>query len=357
MYTISSLKELLRNNVSVELLCIRNSRLHVEANSLGCIIHPVRAGGYFHPVSILKTSLIIRKNKYSIVHTHASKDLWVIVPALYLLRSTTLLFFTKHIGSGIVKKDFLHRLLYERINKLFAISSEIRENLLQTCPVNEERVYVLPNGIDTNRFNPGKVNRQKARADFKIKEDELVLGMLARFTPGKGHEEFLQAAKELNKEYVNLKYLLVGEASSGEEEYMKKIKALAAEYELPNVLFTGFRGDIPEVLSAMDIFVFPSHSESFGLALIEAMAMKKPSVCTNSGGLLDIAVDNVTSLLFVKNNTKDLKSKIKMLIDSRELRIELGENARKRIIENFDIKKIIPRALNFYIDELKMQIR
>jgi len=122
--------------------------------------------------------------------------------------------------------------------------------------------------------------------------------MMARFSPGKGHEEFLFAAKELNKNFTNLKFLIVGEPSRGENDYAEAIKKLASDYKLSNLIFTGFRSDTPEVLSAMDIFVFPSHAEAFGIALAEAMSMGKPSVCSNAEGVLDIAVDGVTSLFF-----------------------------------------------------------
>jgi glycosyltransferase involved in cell wall biosynthesis len=177
--------------------------------------------------------------------------------------------------------------------------------------------------------------------------------MLARFTPGKGHEEFLWAARELSKEYSNLKFLVVGEPSRGETEYADKIKLLARDYDLNNLIFTGFRSDTPEVLAAMDIFAFPSHSEAFGIALVEAMAMKRPSVCSKADGVLDIAVDGETSYLFENKNVNDLKDKLKLLIDSKETRSRFGENARKRVVENFDIDIVTEKVLKIYQEEMK----
>jgi glycosyltransferase involved in cell wall biosynthesis len=107
------------------------------------------------------------------------------------------------------------------------------------------------------------------------------------------------------------------------------------------------------VLSAMDIFAFPSHSEAFGIALVEAMAMNKSSVCSGADGVLDIAVDGETSYLFENKNALDLKAKLKLLIDSKETRIRFGEKARKRVIENFDIEIITNRVLKIYQDESK----
>ncbi|NWG28392.1 MAG: glycosyltransferase family 4 protein, partial [Ignavibacteriaceae bacterium] len=271
------------------------------------MLHPFKASGYFHPITILKLALLIRQNNYSLVHTQASKDLWLLVPALTLANSKIPLFLTKQVGSFIIKKDFFHNLLYKRIRKIFSISTAIKNNLIETTSVKPEDIIILPNGIDIHRFNPEKVNRNKVREEFKITKNEIVIGMLARFTPGKGHEEFLLAAKELNINYNNLKFLIVGEPSRGEIEYADKIKKLAVEYNLTNLIFTGFRSDTPEVLAAMDIFAFPSHSEAFGIALVEAMAMAKPSVCSNTEGVLDIAVDEETSYLFETKNAEDLK--------------------------------------------------
>lgn len=352
MFTLASINQLLKREIRVELICSADSRIHIEANNMGIMLHPVKASSYFHPFKILRLSLLIRENEYSIVHTQASKDLWLLVPALFLANSKIPLFLTKQVGSFIEKKDFFHKLLYHRVTKLFAISTVIKKNLIETTPVKPEKVVILPNGTDTSRFNPDNVDRLKIKKEYSIGSEEIVLGMLGRFTPGKGHEEFLWSAKELNKEYKNLRYMIVGEPSRGESEYADKIKQLAKNYELRNLVFTGYREDIPEVLSAMDIFVFPSHSEAFGIALVEAMAMKKPSVCSNAEGVLDIAVDGETSFLFENKNAEDLKAKLKLLIDSKETRRKFGESARRRVVENFDIQIVTGKVLKIYQEEM-----
>jgi len=278
--------------------------------------------------------------------------LWVLVPALFLANNKIPLFLTKQVGSFIVKKDVLHNQLYKRVKKIFAISNAIKQNLIKTTLVNSQNIVIVPNGIDIDRFNPDKVDCKKVREEFKITSQEIVIGMLARFTPGKGHEEFLSSAKELNKEYKFLRFMIVGEPSRGETEYADKIKRLSAEYGLKNIIFTGFRGDTPEVLAALDIFAFPSHSEAFGIALVEAMAMKKPSVCSKADGVIDIAVDNETAYLFENKNADDLRAKLKLLIDSNETRLRFGESARKRVVENFDLEIITDKVVKIYSEEI-----
>ena len=354
MFTLTAVKQLLKRNINVELLCLAESRLHIEANNLGLVKHPIKVSGYFHPYGTLKVSAVIRKEEFDIIHTQASKDLWLLVPALNLIRSKIPLVFTKQVGSFINKKDKLHQLIYNRVNFALAISRVIKKNLLETTTLKEEKILLMPNGIDTKQFNPETKKGDKVRKEFNIRDDELVIGMMARFSPGKGHEEFLTAAGELNKKHSNLKFLVVGEASRGENEYEEKIRSIVKGQNISNIIFCGFRSDTPEVLAAMDIFAFPSHAEAFGIALVEAMAMGVPSVCSNSDGILDIAVDNETSFLFEKKNAKDLGDKIEQLINSKELRIRFGNNARKRAVENFDIEILTEKVIAVYNSALKI---
>lgn len=351
MITLTFIKKLLERNIRVELLCIEESRMHVEANNLGLIIHAVKASGYIHPFTTIRISNIINRGAFNLVHTQASKDLWLLVPALKLSGSNIPLFFTKQVGSYIAKKDFLHRYLYKRVTKAFAISTVIRNNLLETTPLDEDKIELLFNAVDTSRFDPLNADRKKVRNELNFSDEDLVIGMIARFSPGKGHEEFIEAADILLKKYNHLKFLIVGEASRGEDDYADRIKKSVKDRNLDNIIFTGFRSDTPDILAAMDIFIFPSHAEAFGIALVEALSMGVPSVCSDSDGVLDIAVEGVTSLLFKKKDSADLAIKIEMLIKDPDRRKHFGEASRKRAKELFDIKFIMDQTIAFYEKE------
>ena len=348
MVTITGIKELMKRGIHVELLCAAESRIHIEANNLGIILYPVKARGYFHPFTSLRIAFIIRKVKFDLIHTHASKDLWVLVPALQFLRRRIPLILTKHIGSFVEKKDYLHRRLYRYVTKAIAISTAIKNNILQTTPLSTEQIQLIPNGVDTTIFNPDLVTGKTAREEFKVGNDEILIGMMARFSPGKGHEEFIKAASDLNSEFNNIRFIIIGEASRGEDEYANRIKTYAAELKLNNLIFTGYRSDIPELLAALDIFIFPSHAEAFGIALIEAMAMQKPSVCSASEGVLDIALDGETSFLFEKQNAEDLAAKIKSLIIDPDIRKKFSLAARQRVLQNFNIDYVTGKTIDLY---------
>jgi len=202
--------------------------------------------------------------------------------------------------------------------------------------------------VDVKKFNPAKAERNKVRKEFNIDDEEIIIGMIARFSPGKGHEEFLQSAKLLSSKHKNLKFIVVGEASRGEDEYANSIKSLAENLGIKNIIFTGFRSDTPDVLSSFDIFIFPSHAEAFGIALIEAMAMEKASVCANADGVLDIAFDGQTNLLFQNKNAEDLANKTELLINDESKRLQMGKAARERVLKIFDLEIITDRTIEFY---------
>ncbi len=348
MITLIFIRKLIERNYQVELLCVEESRMQIEANNLGIIIHPVKASGYFHPFTILKIASLIKNNHYNLIHTQASKDLWLLVPALKIAASTISLFFTKHMGSFIVKKDVLHKFLYQRVTIAFAISTIIKNNLIETTPLPVDKIKLLYNAVDVKKFDPVSADRNTIRKEFNVSDDEILIGMIARFSPGKGHEEFLQSAKNLSSKYKNLKFIIVGEASRGEDEYANSIKSLAENLGTNKIILAGFRSDTPDVLSAFDIFIFPSHAEAFGIALIEAMAMERASVCANADGVLDIAVDGITNLLFQNKNALDLADKTELLIIDENKRLQMGKAARQRVIENFDIEIIMDRTIEFY---------
>ena len=121
------------------------------------------------------------------------------------------------------------------------------------------------------------------------------------------------------------------------------------------VTFAGYRKDIPDVMSAFDIFAFPSHAESFGVVLIEAMAMERPVVSTNCDGVLDIVVDGQTGLYVNRRNAHELAEALARLIEDPSLRESMGKAGRCRVVELFDQGKQMERIEEIYLQLLEKQ--
>jgi glycosyltransferase involved in cell wall biosynthesis len=263
---------------------------------------------------------------------------------------------SKRVGSYVSKKDVFHRLTYAHVSRVLAISEVIHRNVLDTTPMTPDRVLTLHDAIDTDLFSPHRVDRYQVRREFGFPDDMTIVGFVGRFSPGKGHEEFLEAAKSLARKYTNTHFLVVGEASHGEQRYEQKIRTLAISLGLERVLtFAGYRKDIPEVMAAFDIFAFPSHAESFGVVLIEAMAMERPVVSTNCDGVLDIVVDRVTGFYVHPRNPEELATAIAQLIDNPSLREQMGHAGRRRVEELFDQRKQMNRVEELYYQLLNKE--
>lgn len=347
-------KQLASRGHRVWLACFPDSRLHREATGQHLDAVPFPVTGYVHPSLVWKLRTFISRERPDIIHCQLSKDIATLVPAMKLSLKPTPIVLSKRVGSFIDKKDIFHKFTYANISRVLAISSVIRKNVIETTPISPERVITLFDAVDTDVFSPERVDRKKSRAQFAYDDATMVIGFVGRYSPGKGHEELLAAADMIRKKRENVRFLVVGEASFGEQQYERRIRATAHSMGLDDVMtFAGFRKDIPEVMSAFDILAFPSHAESFGLVLIEAMAMERPVVSTNCDGVLDIVVDGKTGIYVPRRNSVELGNALVRLVDNGELRSAMGKAGRRRVLELFDQQRQIDQLEHLYHEVLR----
>lgn len=329
------------------------SRLEREAGLRGLNVLAFDVHGYFHPRIVWNLSRFLKRQRVDIIHCQLSKDIATLVPAMQMTGKTIPIVLSKRVGSYLSKKDPFHRYTYGHISRVIAISDVIHRNVLETTPVTADRVLTIHDAVDTEVFSPRRTDRHRVRTEFGLGDEAVVIGFVGRFSPGKGQEEFLHAANILRKKYPNVRFLIVGEASYREKAYEQSIHALCLSLELkPVVTFTGFRNDIPDLMAAFDIFAFPSHAESFGVALIEAMALELPVVSTNCDGVLDIVVNGETGLYVHPGNAIELAAALARLIDDPTLREKMGKAGRSRVEELFDQEKQIRKIERVYYDLL-----
>lgn len=323
-------------------LCTPGSPLDNDFKKRGFAPHYLSLGGYFHPQAILKLSQLLRTQRAEIIHAHYSRDLWTIVPALARRDlSPVALVLTKHLGTQKPKRDLLHRLIYRRVDYLIAISEVIRANLLATHPVAADRVGVVHHGVDLEEFSPERHDRQAVRAELGW-PDELIFGIVGRLQISKGYLEFLEMARRIRQAVPHARFLLIGEASRGEEAEADSILQKIDALDLCNVTkWLGFRKDVARLLSAMDIFVFPSHAEAFGLVLIEAMAMGKAVIASSSDGVLDIVNHEETGLLVPPKEIEPLTQASLVLAENSALRKKLARAGRQHVMTAFSLPNML----------------
>lgn len=323
MFAVSSIRLLIGQGDKVTLLCIKNTRLEKAAKELpvSTITLDSSSPGL---KNLLKTINHLKNKKFDLIHSHFTKDLWLIVPALRILGDNVPLVITKHLGSHIVKKDVLHRIIYQRVDHAVAISNVIRDNLLDTTPLDTAKVSVIHNFVDLDKYRTHS-NPAQIRKELKIDESVTVLGIVSRITPGKGHDDVIEAVSLLKDKNLNFKIVIVGSASADEIDYEEKLKERIRTLDLEKYfIFTGFRKDIPELLASFDIFLFPSRAEAFGLSLVEAMAAGLPAIACFSDGVKDIAVNDLTGLTYNRDDIKTLSENIYKLVSDSSLREKLA---------------------------------
>ncbi|MCX7877805.1 MAG: glycosyltransferase family 4 protein [Ignavibacteria bacterium] len=349
IYIIRTIEVLLKHGHEVHFACPYGSSLHKKALGLGISVFPLMEHGIRRLKAVFRLKEIIRENNYSIIHTHLSNDLWTIVPAISFSGVNSRLILSKCMASGISKKDLFHRYLYKHVDKIIAVSSFIRENVIETCPADPSKITVINDAVSVSDFDPSMYNRNDIRKSLGFSEIDVVVGMIGRMTPGKGHDIFFNAVKLLSTKYDMVKFIVVGSASYGESEYEKKLHIMAKEMGVKEkIIFTGFSENVAYYLSAMDILAFPSKEESFGGTLLEAMAMKVTPVAFSSGGVTDIIIDGKTGLLAEKANSDDFIHKLCQLIEDNKLRKEMSEKCRERVLENFELDSNIKLVEKLY---------
>jgi glycosyltransferase involved in cell wall biosynthesis len=351
MQAVQMAEQLQSRHHSVMFLCPPNTSLYKEAVLKRIPVQTEEFKGGRNIIgTIKKIAQLIQREKFEIIHTHLSHDLWLLVPALHFARSHAKLFLTKNMASGVSKKDLLHRLLYRRVTGIFAVSNYIRQSVAATCPVPDNRIHIIPNGIPFEKFSKSAVTREEVRKELGIPTDMLVVGIIGRMSPGKGHEEFLRAAAQLKSRYEHsVLFAVIGGPSYREEQYAESLLKLSEGLGLGNFIrFIGFRSDIPRILAAIDILAFPSHEESFGITVVEAMAMEVPVVASGNAGVVDIVVDNETGISIPPKSFMALADGIERLIKNPELRIHFGIAGRKRAEIYFSFTTVIQKLEQFY---------
>jgi glycosyltransferase involved in cell wall biosynthesis len=250
------------------------------------------------------------------------------------------------LGAGFVDRMLLlaQRLLMDRI---IAVSGSVQERLIRGG-TNPRRIRTIENGIDTARFKPG--TSTLSRAELSIPESHRVVGVIGMFDPVKGHLYLLKAIRQLRDRGVtDLSCLIVGEGRL-EAELREYVNAAGIER---NVLFLGYRRDIPNLLSFMDVVVMPSLRESFGIVALEAMAMKVPVIASRIGGLEEVVEHEKTGLLVPPGDAEALAEAIRGLAANPEMRRVMGEAGRKRVTERFSIESTIRRTEELYLECLE----
>lgn len=189
-----------------------------------------------------------------------------------------------------------------------------------------DKMQVIQNGIDTDRFRPDIAARERMRKEWKIADKDILIGLVARLDPMKDHPTFLQAAAKLAQKHANIRFVCVG---NGTESYKTQLQQLATALGLnEKLLWAGERNDMEAVFNALDIAVSSSYSEGFSNVIAEAMSCAVPCVVTEAGDSAMILGN--TGIVVPSSCSDELHKGLKLML--QKLESSLKNAARERIV-------------------------
>lgn len=302
--------------------------------------------------AIIGLTKIVKKYKVDLIHAHARIPAWVSQWVFYLTGCPYIT--TSH---GIYSTHWGLGLLTAWGEKIIAVSEDIREHLVKNFKVRPEKIYVIPNGIDLEQFDPG-VDTSSVQKELGLYSDEMKIVYISRLMGARGEIalKLIDAMPDICSSFPNVKLLVVGEGDKLEATKLQAEKCNAILKDR-RVIVTGARLDTYALMGLADVAV------GVGRVALEAMAMKKPVIIASEAGFMGALTPQNFEDAKRHNfsgrgtgqitNSKNLAEAIKDILASPELRKELGEFGRKKVQEQFSIDAMTKKVLEVYTKVLE----
>jgi len=235
------------------------------------------------------------------------------------------------------KKVWLNRISSFLTDKIVAVSRDAADICQNVEKVSSTKLNVILNGIDTNIFCPTINEHMQEQQPVRI-------GIVARLSWEKDHKTLLNACRILVGQNIHFHLEIIGDGPL-RNALEEMVKAQSIDRF---VSFSGMRHDVAELLRRLDLYVLSSTTEGISLTLLEAMATKLPIVATNVGGNPEVVIDGETGYLVPPQNPEEMAKKLLLLINDKNLRRQMGEKGRERVIANFSIKETAKKYEELY---------
>ncbi len=327
--------------------CRPNTFIHKKVKEAGLKHFTVTGKDYFSLKLIGQLNRIVKENSIDVIVVQRLKDLWITYWVKKRNPQIKVIGFNQ-MFVDYPKKDFWHRMIYKQIDTMVALTQIQKNALLETLPVPAEKYSVIPNGVDTTKFNPipqDDPRREEVRKKLGIqKSNELLVGLIGRFDRQKGQIEMIEAIKNLKTTLPNVKYVFVGADTYGEEPIQKRILETILEHDLhTHVQVRGFTDNVSDIMNALDIFIMPSYKETFGIVLVEAMACEKICVATRAGGPIEILNEGECGLLIEPKSSQAIEEALVEISRNLNKYKLKAQNARKRALQKYQAKDAMQR--------------
>jgi len=323
--------ELARRGHSVTVVCRRDAWVRGEVASapVDVIESDLRR---WPPQELWRIRAAVRSRQVEVIHTHQTGAHLFGVCLRGITRVPCL-------ATAHARTRHWHWLLHDRI---IAVSEAARVFLTARNFVPAHRIEVVPNFVDQVAFTEtGSETRARLRALFGVGDTCQLIGFVGTLLPEKGWLELVRVLADVSMAAPTVRLLIVG---YGTPEYRSLLACEAVRLGVAKrLIWTGERLDVPEVLSALDLFVSPSREETFGLSILEAMAAGLPVVATAVGGVPELVRDGTTGILVPLDDHDAMTRAIVALLGNAAQRKALGDTGRRRARSHFSPEVQLPR--------------
>jgi len=322
----------------------------------GCkIIYQPRSRGNFDLRSIYRNFKLFKKIKCDVFHCYNDHTSPLIAAALNNIpvRIWSKLSMSSYYELGIRPKGLQRFMLSTRVtcllsNRILAISDMAGEEIVDQVGF-KKKIFTVNVPVSVERFILAK--EEKMREKLSFNKSDIIIVAVGRSIKVKGWDIAIKAFARVMQNISNVKLLLVGDNTSN--DYYHYLCTQIAQLNLQDdIIFTGARNDIPEILKTSDIFILPSRSEGTPAALIEAMASGLPCIATKVGGIPEVIRDGENGLLFQREDDQELADKIISIATDERLKECLLNNAMKDL-QGFTIEAYVTDVLSHYTALLK----
>lgn len=332
------------NNVDIDLFTFD---LHEEGDSIYKNLKDIEVF-YKSSLSISYLYKIIKENQYEIVHSHLPKaDL--IVGLLKLFNKNFFLHVTsvhaqygKRDGESRIKYFFTNKIWKKTLNDsdgIIAISNKIKIWLIEEKKIDPNKINTIHYGVEIKTRN-------------KIEKKELKIGMAARILPWKGWDKVLEVAHSLSKKNINFKLILAGSDDVG---YLSTIKKLISSYKISEkVDIRKHYENIDEFFEEVDLFLFLSNSEGFGLVVLEAIENNVAVICSDISPLNEFVI-NSEGALVNRDKIEEISDLVEKYFANNKLLLKKVQKDQKQFVkDNFSIEISANKIEKFYINTMNI---
>lgn len=286
------------------------------------------------------------RHRIEIVHAHMARDYSLAAYAARRNRQAKFIV-TRHV---LFQMNRLHRHTLARAHRVIAVSNAVARELRLQRVVSDGQLAVVPNGVDVERFAVA-FDRAQFLQSIGLPPNVPLVGSIGELRTLKRHDDFIRAAARVLSQFPETHFVLAGVDTSHSSAVHKHLEQLVVETGLKERFrFLGWVEDAEKLLSAIDVFVSASETESFGLAIAEAMAAGTAVVATATEGAREVIDDQETGLLVPIGDVTRIADSIALLLSDGERRRQIATRARNAVNARFSLKRMVDEIEQIYRD-------